>query len=263
MSQPKISGDERIHILENALFESNESYEKSKTISSPNWLQLITPGVLHSSANTVFRSIVSDLEIDRQIDEVTRLYQSMGVAFRWLVTPLTEPKSTSQKLLDRGFNLLYEAEALMIDVKSAMFKVPSNIEVREIKLPDLELYVDTVVAAWGGPDEQKTEVREFVSIALRKEPNFHAFVAFVDGTPAGTSLLLSLSGGGYLAAGGVKAEFRGRGVYRAMIAARAKLAEQLGHQVLMIHAKKATSAPICKANGFEWVYDYQVYEFKH
>lgn len=258
--------DERVYILENALFEASEATPESQTIVSPTWLQLVSPGALHSSANCVFRSQMNSGDIDLQIDQVTKLYQAMGVPFRWLITPLTEPKNTESKLEDKGFSLLYEAEAMIIPTEKVLAEESSsyadNIEVREIKAPELEIYVETVTRAWGDPIEQKEEIREFIGNALEKQPNFHAFIAFKDGVPVGTSLLLSQSGGGYLVAGAVVPEHRGTGIYKAMLAKRAKLAQQLGHKHLMIHAKKETSAPICRKIGFEWVYDYRVYEYK-
>ncbi len=257
--------DERVYILENALFEANEETELSKTIVSPNWLQLISPDADHSSANAVFRSILSPEELEKQIDEVKLLYQKIGVKFRWYVTPLTKPGNTAKVLEEKGFKLYSICEAMIMETDKMLAAGSSatSISVREVKKPELETYVNTVAKAWGAPDKQKEVISKFIGNAMDKERRFHAFVAFLDGEPVGTSLLISISSGGYLAAGAVVPEHRGKGVYRAMVCARAKLADQLGHKHLLIHANKATSAPVCRKLGFEWVFDYESYEFSH
>ena len=252
--------DERVYILEHALFEVNEESENTKTVISNNWLQMITPGGVHSSTNAVFRSIVQESEIDQQISEVTNLYRSLGVPFRWLVTPLTEPKSTEAKLLEKGFTLLYEAEAMIISVDKVLQPLADNLEVREVKLKDAKLYIDTFAKSWGVSPEQKQETKKLVETALDKNHNFHAFVAFRNGEPVGNSLLIECTTGAYLAAAAVLGSHRGQGIYKAMLSARAEVAKKLGHTNLMIHARKETSAPVCRKLGFEWVYDYKVFE---
>lgn len=255
--------DERVYILENALFEVNEATDLSKTIISPTWLQLITPGGVHSANNAIFRSIVKPAEIDKQIDEVKALYSAMGVSFRWLVTPLTEPNTTEEKLIEKGFTLSYEAEAMIATADGLISPLPEGAEVRPIKRKDADLYIDTFSRAWELNEGQKQELKRFIEPALEKKSEFHSFVIFLNGEPVGTSLLLECSAGAYMAAAGVVKEFRGLGLYRAMLSARAEAAKRLGHSYLLIHAKKATSAPICRKLGFEWVYDYRVYEFTH
>lgn len=255
--------DERIYILENALFEVNEATEKTKTVVSPNWLQLITPGGVHSANNAIFRSVLTESKIDQQIDEVKALYSAMGVSFRWLVTPLTEPKNTEQKLLEKGFTLNYEAEAMIASADQLIKPTPNSVEVRQIRRKEAEIYIEAFATAWEINEGQKTELKKFIELALEKKPEVHAFVVFYNGQPVGTSLLIECSAGAYMAAAGVAKEYRGRGLYRAMLSARAEAAKKLGHNYLLIHAKKATSAPVCRKLGFDSVYDYRVYEFKH
>ena len=51
-------------------------------------------------------------------------------------------------------------------------------------------------------------------------PDWHLFLARVDGAPAGAAVLSIHGDIGYLAAGSVLPAFRGRGVHAALIAAR-------------------------------------------
>jgi predicted acetyltransferase len=55
---------------------------------------------------------------------------------------------------------------------------------------------------------------------------------------------------GYLGTGGVREAFRGRGVYRALLAARARDARERGARFLLVDAQP-TSEPILRRMGFE------------
>lgn len=67
---------------------------------------------------------------------------------------------------------------------------------------------------------------------LVAEPQHHRFVAEIDGRPVGAASLHTHDGVGWLRAGSVLPEARGRGVQRALIAARAELARRIGCDVI-------------------------------
>jgi len=135
----------------------------------------------------------------------------------------------------------------------------ADISVLPVCLEDLEVYVETFVRSWQLPSHQVAEFREDVRYGLeRGMGRFIPFVAYLKSEPVGTSALLNLPSGGYLAAGSVDQRYRGRGIYRAMVSHRAKVAKELRHNHLLIHAKKLTAAPVCRRLGFEEIYDYRV-----
>jgi len=84
-------------------------------------------------------------------------------------------------------------------------------------------------------------------------------IAFLDGRPVGFGFAASGPTGFLLGGSGVLAAARGRGVYRAMLAARWAEATRVGKPGLVIHAG-AMSRPILERCGFEVVCHLDVLE---
>ncbi len=82
------------------------------------------------------------------------------------------------------------------------------------------------------------------------------YIAYAGDEPAGVGRLYThpLSAFGGLFGGGTRAAYRSRGVYRALVAARAQDALELGAQYLSVDALP-TSQPILKRMGFERIID--------
>ena len=79
-----------------------------------------------------------------------------------------------------------------------------------------------------------------------------AHLAFLDGKAVGYALTAAGANGLLLAGSGVLAAARGRGAYRALLAARWVRAVELGKPALVIHAG-SLSRPILERCGFETV----------
>jgi GNAT superfamily N-acetyltransferase len=82
-------------------------------------------------------------------------------------------------------------------------------------------------------------------------PSFEVFVATVDGRPVSAGRLELPEGRAFasLWGGGTTPEFRGRGVYRALVAARADVARARGYRYLTVDARES-SRPILERVGF-------------
>jgi GNAT superfamily N-acetyltransferase len=252
--------DEKMRILERSVIESNEGYPGSHLIVRDDWAQIITPGAKGSASNAVYRSIVSLAEIESKVNSTCDSYEAMQVPFRWVLTPHSRPLDTARLLERRGLQLLYEATAMIQSVDLAISPIHSALEVRDVELAQADLYVDTFMRCWELPIEMKVEFRDGVIHGLKDSgKKFRPYVAFSDDEPIGTAALLILPSGAYLAAGTVRKDYRGRGIYRALLSHRARVAKSLGLGQLLIHAKNHTAAPICRRLGFEPIYQHQVY----
>jgi GNAT superfamily N-acetyltransferase len=77
------------------------------------------------------------------------------------------------------------------------------------------------------------------------------FVAYVDDQPAGSgAIAVRDDGSASLFGAATYPELRGRGAYRAILAARTRWAQQHGVPVLLVSGRLATSAPIMGRVGF-------------
>jgi GNAT superfamily N-acetyltransferase len=88
---------------------------------------------------------------------------------------------------------------------------------------------------------------------FRAEGNRHWLLATVDGEPAGAGgIILHPPGGAIINGGSVRPKFRGRGIYRALVAARLEIARQAGVAGLIVWGGDM-SGPILAGLGFETV----------
>ncbi len=75
-------------------------------------------------------------------------------------------------------------------------------------------------------------------------------VAYLDGRPVGTGGLTVADGVGRLWSGSVLEEFRGRGIYRALLSARLAYAVDHGATMALVKGRVETSGPILRRAGF-------------
>ena len=74
--------------------------------------------------------------------------------------------------------------------------------------------------------------------------------------------MVPLARSGYLLGSSVVPEFRGRGVYRALVAARVAALREMRRPLVTIHALSHSSAPICTRLGFESVCELRGYAWE-
>ena len=83
--------------------------------------------------------------------------------------------------------------------------------------------------------------------------NRRVILATIDGEPAGSAgLTLYAPAGAIINGGAVRQKFRGRGVYRAMVAARLEIAREAGAPGIAVWGGPM-SAPILSKLGFQTV----------
>jgi GNAT superfamily N-acetyltransferase len=88
---------------------------------------------------------------------------------------------------------------------------------------------------------------------FRAEGNRHGLLATVDGEPAGRAgVILYPPDGAIINGGSVRPKFRGRGIYRAMVAARLEIARKAGVAGLIVWGGDM-SGPILAGLGFQTV----------
>lgn len=203
-------------------------------------------------------------EADEVIREVRAAFAPRRQVFMWQLDPGTEPANFAEHLAAHG--VLPDARAPHADVMvlpvDAPLEMPivDGLEIRDA-LADLESFrlADDVgsQAFGGGPVPDLPEV---IAAQERRRVNAVAWgvrrhlLALVDGEPAGAAGMNLFPPGGAIINGGAVAEkFRGRGVYRAMVAARLRMAREAGVEGGLAVWGAHTSAPILARLGFEVV----------
>jgi hypothetical protein len=229
----------------------------ARVIARPGWYQIITPGAAVLSANEVVRA---DPEDDAGIDAIIADYDALGLPFKWCVYPWSRPADLGERLTRRGL-LSTDVRAMVRDTEA--IDMPAGVTAERATAASLDAYIDVMVRGW----EMGAADADFYAAEMRRTlagqgNRAELVLARVDGAPAGcASVLLKQAARpyGYLVGAIVLLEQRGRGVYRALLAARlAALAEQ-GIELATTHAREATSAPMLAHLGFDTVFRYTVY----
>jgi GNAT superfamily N-acetyltransferase len=202
-------------------------------------------------------------EADGVISEVMAVFDARNLPVMWVLDPETEPAGFADVLAACGMppDPLGPEAAVMVAPVSIRVDGPSvgGLELRD-GIADLDSFraVDAVnVEAFGGrrPGGDPAYIAQLERrLANQKAAsNRQVVLATIDGEPAGSAgMTLYPPHGAILNGGAVRPEFRGRGIYMAMVAARVRMARQAGVPGLSVWGGPM-SAPILGRLGFEKV----------
>jgi GNAT superfamily N-acetyltransferase len=190
----------------------------TRVIERPGWYQLVTPSAPGTMLNEVILSSAEPGDVNRVIAEVVATYASTGHPVKWCVGPWTKPADFGRLLASNGFSS-WAVRGMASDTSRSL-RPAEGVAIGEVSEAELDSYVDAAMRGWSIPPAQAALDRETYRRALRASPRqVHLFAAHAAGEIAGTAALVVLDQYGYLAASQVLAPFRGRGVYRALVAA--------------------------------------------
>jgi GNAT superfamily N-acetyltransferase len=230
--------------------------------AAEGWYQLVTPGSSSVGGNEV---LFSSGDVD--VAAVMAEYAGAGVArFKWCVWQGSE--AMEGRLEASGFER-WEARAMVVETAAVTVPAPATatagVVVEEVTAVDarFEAYLATLAAGWETAAAEQAELERCLRGVLEERtgrPRRHRFyVAWCDGVAVGTGGFVVQEGldAIYLTGGVVLPAYRGRGIYRALIAAR--VADAGGARFVVTHARSHTSAPILERMGFRTAATYRVF----
>jgi len=187
---------------------------------------------------------------DAVIAEEAAFFRAMGAGVAWKVYGHDRPPDLGRRLRAAGF-APGEPETLMVfDLEQGTPQAPRapGVEARRVvSAADLSEWAAVSSASFGRDDRRRAE-----SYGPRlADPTVGLFLAWADGRPVAAARL-ELPPGRSIATlwgGGTLPTFRGRGMYRLLVAARAEEARRRGYRYLAVEAR-ATSRPILARLGF-------------
>lgn len=171
---------------------------------------------------------------------------------RWWVDARTEPADTEEQLAAAGLRLVERLEVLALPV-DADLPEPEGVEVVAVTdRAGVELAgrLQAEVFGMSPPTEaQLVDLTRSVTLPVG-ELTTGCHVALVDGEPAGSAGWTVDGDALRLWDGSVLPAYRGRGVYRALVARRLRDARATTAEFALVKAVDDTSAPILKRLGF-------------
>ena len=200
----------------------------------------------------VVYSALSPDSADAAIAEQVLHYRGLGAAFEWKVYSHDQPPDLLDRLLRQGFVVGPREAVLVFDLNDAppwmherpacdVVRVERREQVAEFRRAAEEIF---------GKDYGLTSGQLERAIDAGSTQHL-AYIAMVDGGAASIGRLYTHpdSAFGGLYGGGTRAAYRGRGLYRALVAERARDALQMGAHYLVVDALP-TSRPILERLGF-------------
>jgi hypothetical protein len=234
--------------------------DQRRNITYPNVRREVTPHVvrlvdLHGTFSWVLYSQLTTENADSVIAGEIAYFAALGHDFEWKLYAHDAPNDLKERLISQGFTVGDEEAIVVLPISEAppeLF-VSGEHDVRHITDPDNLGDILTIEnTVWG---EDHSSLVEYLAAEKRAAPDMLSiYIAYVDGKPAScawtrfapNSQFASLWGGATIA------QYRGRGIYRALVAARAIEARQRGIAFFCVDASPM-SRPILERFGFQTI----------
>ncbi len=204
-----------------------------------------------------------EAEVEDMIREVRAIAAARNLPLAFILDPDTQPADLGERLLALGLTADDDGD------KSAVMVLPAtaHLEAAHVDglviqsgLADLESF--TAAERVAAEAFEGVPFGEPMHIDAQRELRFanhcatagrHIVLATVDGEPAGSgSMTVFAPDGTQMNGGAVRPRFRGRGVYRATVAARLQIARERGAAGLFVWGGRM-SRPILAGLGFKAV----------
>ncbi len=202
---------------------------------------------------TILYSQLDEANVDQTICEQIDYYETIGQNFEWKLFDYDRPADLKERLLAYGFEN-EESEAIMVlDLHQApdVLRQPVHHDVRSITHP--ANLIDVLAVEQQVWNEDHADLKFYLTHTLTRHPDqMSIYAAYVDNRPVSAAWIYYPLGSQFasLWGGSTLAEFRGRGLYTALLAARVQEAIKRQVNYLTVDASPM-SRPILEKFGFE------------
>ncbi|MER6129610.1 GNAT family N-acetyltransferase [Streptomyces sp. NPDC001795] len=203
--------------------------------------------------NGVVWSDLDENTADAAIEEQVRYYAGLGREFEWKLYGHDLPVDLGKRLRAAGFTAEPEETLMVAEVADLTLDVQAPEGIRILPVTDsagVGLVADVHEKAFG---TDGTRLRHQLLAQLAADADtVVAVVALAGDEPVSAARMELVAGTRFagLWGGGTVAHWRGRGIYRALVAHRAKVAASRGYRYVQVDAT-AQSRPILARLGFE------------
>jgi GNAT superfamily N-acetyltransferase len=237
--------------------ELAEAPPPARKIVRPSFTLALSPTPTHAAVSRVRTTVDGLDETIAEVRAILREHEYVGCS--WYLGPSCRPDGMKERLVERGFVPATRPPFEPLYTVLALTKPPPprpvqpGVEARVVR--GFDEYVGALRAGLEGINEAPEDIARWVDAA----PSFwshsngvakQTHVAFVDGKIAGLGFFAPGPAAVLLGGSAVLPPFRGRGVYRALVASRWEEAVKMGRPALTVHAG-AMSRPILERCGFE------------
>ncbi|WP_338865446.1 GNAT family N-acetyltransferase [Myxococcus stipitatus] len=203
--------------------------------------------------NSVCWARVDDTNADSVIRDQVSYFRDLGRAFMWKVYTGDAPADLEARLLRAGFEVQARVTLVILDTMRPLpaVRLPPEVELRRVEDPSgLVPAMDVQREVW---KQDCQWLLDALTVEMKTQPDvLSVFVGWAGSRPVCSSWLRIEPGTSFasLWGGSVLADWRGRGLYRAMVDARAREARQRDVPYLFVEAGDM-SRPILERIGFQ------------
>jgi GNAT superfamily N-acetyltransferase len=188
---------------------------------------------------------VDEEQVDKLIDDALQLFREKNFDCAFTLSPLNRPADLAQRLEQRGFTLGLQPLAMVCDQPAEPLK-PGPAVVTVSDETEYDIWADVMCRSFTNPPAMGEVGRSVLCI-----PQVRRYLARVDGEPAGTTLLYSQYGMGYLDAVGTLPQHRHKGVATALVTRAVEDSRALGNRWATLETDSASLAEqVYKQRGF-------------
>lgn len=257
-----------IHFLENTCNELNSRFFSPREIE-PLGIEGVTGRISDIDSfglNCTGLSTLSDAAAEKTIRDVIRRYTERSKNFCWLVGPSSKPDNLGA-LLEK-FNFVHLPVASMagmsMHIEKCNLKARDGVIINKEPLTRLTDYIDLMESAYGfGETSESFAIRS--KLIANSGDRGDLYTASLENSDAplayGVSIYYEKEKTVILQGAGTLPDFRGKGIYTSLVAARMNDAKKSGMETAVIQAIKSTSMPICQKIGFQKLCDIDVYAY--
>jgi GNAT superfamily N-acetyltransferase len=235
----------------------------TEVVETPRYRAQLVPDFPIPGPNHVTWVRCEASEVHETVTEVRALFGSRGLPVAWILDPDVRPPDLAARLFELGITPDHHGET------SAVMVLPASADLTAPHIDGLQLLdglarFESFEAAErcageafaGEPFEAPSSLdasrpRRFEN--NRAAGNRTSVLATIHGEPAGSaSLTMYAPDGAFMNGGAVRPQFRGLGVYRAMVVARLEMVRAAGAAGVVVWGGDM-SRPILERLGFETV----------
>ena len=199
----------------------------------------------------ILHSRLNKSNADTVIREQLTYFKERNQSFEWKAYDYDPPLDLLERLIASGLELEDTEAVMVLDVHDAppALLTPTTVDVRPITQPEeLEDVKQVEEQVWGGDHDW---IRKQLGAHLQIPGYVNVYVAYVDDEPACAGWIYYNANSDFagLWGGSTVEQYRGQGLYTAVLAARVQEASRRGRRFLTIDASPM-SEPIVRRHGF-------------
>ena len=213
--------------------------------------------VSHPIANLVGCASLAEAQADPTIATIRARFATSGKSFGWVTSVTSRPLDIARRLTAAGFVQADEMAGMVLSDPAVRIQL-ADVQIQPATTDEQRQAVDMSAEAYAIPADVASWFTE-MQIASGST-TYHAYVADRE-TPVAFGNLVVVPGTStvLLAGAGTLPEYRGRGIYTALVARRLADAWMGGAEAAIIQAARQTSAALCARLGFREVLPMELY----